>query len=105
MNKLYYYNLSIEEIKKIQDAKIKPKFEITDHVISVILPVITDHYHVTSDEERIISALENGEQLSSSEIAKLTGYTKSKTLRLIDGLKEKEYIKVIGNGRGTRYTL
>ena len=25
MNKLYYYNLSIEEIKKIQDAKIKPK--------------------------------------------------------------------------------
>ncbi len=35
----------------------------------------------------------------------MVGYTKSKTLRLMDSLKEKEYIKVIGNGRGTKYTL
>ncbi|MDD6441663.1 MAG: winged helix-turn-helix transcriptional regulator [bacterium] len=73
--------------------------------ISVVLPVITDQYHVTNDESKIISALENGEQLSSNEIAKVTGYTKSKTLRLIERLKEKDYIKVIGNGRGTKYSL
>lgn len=87
------------------NAKVKPKFEITDHVISVTLPVITNQYHVTGDEARVIAALENGEQLSSSEIAKATGYTKSKVLRLIDHLKEKDYIRVTGKGRGTRYGL
>ena len=59
----------------------------------------------TGDEARVIAALENGEQLSSSEIAKATGYTKSKVLRLIDHLKEKDYIRVTGKGRGTRYGL
>ena len=86
-------------------ARIKPRFAITDNVISVILPVLTNSYKVTNDEEKIISALESGKQLSSSEIAKATGYTKSKTVRLIDTLKEKGYIKISGNGRGTKYFL
>ena len=88
-----------------ENAKIKPKFEITDNVISVILPVITNQYHITSDEEKIINVLENGKQLSSSEIVKATGYTKSKVLRLIEHLKEKDYIKVTGKGRGTKYSF
>lgn len=87
------------------DARIKPKFMITDHVISVILPVICDQYNVTGDEEKVIKALENGMQLASSEIAKSIGYTKTKTLRIIEGLKEKGYVKVLGNGRGTKYSL
>ena len=58
-----------------KDARIKPKFAITDHVISVILPVLSDKYNVTNDEEKVIKALENGMQLSSTEIAKITGFT------------------------------
>lgn len=88
-----------------KDAKMKPKFEITDNIISVTLPIINNHYNVTEDEGKIINILENEGPLSSSKIAKMVGYTKSKTLRLMDSLKEKEYIKVIGNGRGTKYTL
>ena len=87
------------------NSKTKPKFEITENVISVSLPVLTNHYNVSSDEAKIINVLENGELLSSSEIAKRAGYTKSKTLRIIDALKDKDYIRVIGNGRGTKYTL
>lgn len=86
-------------------ARIKPKFEITDHVISVILPVITNTYNVTGDEAKIINALENGGQLSSSEITKTVGFTKSKTLRVVEALKKKGYVQVIGNGRGTKYSL
>lgn len=88
-----------------RDAKIKPKFEITDHVIGVVLPVLTQHYNVTSDEAKIINAIEHGEQLSSTEIAKFAGFTKSKTLRLLERLVEKEYVQVIGKGRGTKYSL
>ena len=87
------------------NAKIKPKFTITDHVISVVLPVISDKYNVTEDEDKVIKALENGKQLSSSEIAKASGFTKSKTLRLLEALKEKDYVKITGNGRGTKYSL
>lgn len=107
--RMHYVEMFGTGIKRIlfayHDAKIKPKFEITEHVISVILPVITNHYKVSEDEAKVIDVLKNGEQLSSSKIARLTGYTKSKTLRLIDGLKEKSYVKVIGNGRGTKYSL
>lgn len=87
------------------EARIKPKFAITDNVISVILPVLSDKYNVTNDEEKIIKALENGIQLSSTEIAKITGFTKSKTLRLVEVLKEKDYVRVLGKGRGTKYSL
>ena len=88
------------------NTKIRPKFTITEHTISVVLPVITNMYHnITSDEKKVVSALENGEQLSSSEIVKRTGYTKAKVLRLINSLKAKDYIKTIGNGRGTKYTI
>ena len=87
------------------NARIKPKFTITDHVISVILPVISGKYNVTDDEDRVVSALENGAQLASSEIAKKSGFTKTKTLRLIEELKEKGYVKVTGNGRGTKYSF
>lgn len=106
MNYIEMFGTGVKRILfAYKDAKIKPKFEITDNVISVILPIITNHYNVTDDEEKIIDILESEEPLSSSKIAKMVGYTKSKTLRLIDSLKEKEYIKVIGNGRGTKYTL
>ena len=88
-----------------KEAKVKPRFEVTDNVISVTLPVITNSLHLSNDEAKIINVLENGNQLSSSEIVKATGYKKSKTLRLIDSLKDKGYIQVSGNGRGTKYYL
>lgn len=87
------------------NAKIKPKFVITDNVISVTLPVINGIFNVSEDEEKVVSALENGAHLSSSEIAKASGFTKTKTLRVIEKLKEKGYVKVTGNGRGTKYSL
>ena len=88
-----------------ENARIKPKFMITDNVISVILPVIKGDFNVTKAEESAIKVLENGKQLSSGEIAKALGYTKTKTLRILDALKNKGYIKVFGNGRGTKYSL
>ena len=44
-------------------------------------------------------------ELTVSEIAKKSGFTKTKTRRLIEALKEKGYVKVTGNGRGTKYSL
>ena len=42
---------------------------------------------------------------SSSDIAKLCGYTKDKTLRLLKLLQNKGYVKVSGNGKATKYSI
>ena len=43
-----------------RNALIKPKFEVTDNVISVLLPVLNSQYQVTSDERKIINELGAG---------------------------------------------
>ena len=106
MKYIEMYGTGVTRIKHAYaNARIKPKFVITDNVISVTLPVINGKYNVTENEDKVVRVLENGIQLSSSEIAKALGFTKTKTLRLIDALKEKGYVKVTGNGRGTKYSL
>lgn len=77
----------------------------TENVISVILPVLQANYEVTGDEAKIIAVLKNGVQLASSELAKNTGFSKAKTIRLLNSLLEKKYVKCMGNGRGTKYSI
>ena len=67
------------------------------------LPVLSTNYEVTADERKIIDALKNGSQLASSELVKLTGFSKAKTIRLVNELMEKGYVNCKGKGRGTKY--
>lgn len=100
------FGMGVTRIKyAYANARKKPKFSVTDHVISVILPVISGKYDVTDDEARVIQVLEHSIPLSSTKIAEEAGFTKTKTLRLVDALREKGYVKISGKGRGTRYSL
>lgn len=106
MKYIEMFGTGIKRIRQeYQNSKIKPKFSATENAISVILPVTTDKFYVSTDERKVVSVLEDGDKLSSSEIAKMAGYTKSKTLRVLEALNEKGYVKTIGNGRGTKYSL
>lgn len=88
-----------------RDAAVKPQFNITENVISVILPVLKTTYDVTEDEAKIISVLKGAYQLSSSEISKASGFSRAKTIRLLNMLTEKNFVKCTGKGRGTKYQL
>ena len=81
----------------------KPVFEVFDNSISIILPVISSSYEVTTDGKTVLDAMEVSLQLSSSEISERVGWSKDKTIRVINQLKALGYIKTIGNGRGTKY--
>lgn len=81
----------------------KPHFEVFDNSISITLPVISSSYEVTTDGKTLLDAMEVSLQLSSSEISERVGWSKDKTIRVINQLKSLGYIKTIGNGRGTRY--
>lgn len=107
--RLHYIEMLGTGVRRIMDAysdcRIKPKFIITENTITVSLPVTTTNYKVTSDEKVIVQTLSSGMNLASSEIANITGFSKDKVIRLLNALIKKNYVKVLGKGRGTKYTL
>ena len=56
-----------------------------------------------SDERIILNILEKGNILSSGEILEKVEFKKDKLNRLLKKLIQKNYIDIIGNGRGTKY--
>ena len=42
---------------------------------------------------------------TSSEVKELTGFGKTKTVRILNSLLKGGYIEKLGNGRGTRYSV
>ena len=105
--RMHYVEMFGTGIARIKDAYknmiAKPIFKISDNVISVTLPVVQNSYEVTVDESRLLEILQQGNKLSSGEIAKHMGCSKAKVLRIIEALKERGYIQSTGKGRGTRY--
>ena len=86
-----------------KDYAIKPAFEIFENSIKITLPIITTKLFLTTDEKIVMDILEKGAILSSGEILKMTEFKKDKLNRLLKKLIQKNYIDVIGNGRGTKY--
>ncbi|WP_022819585.1 ATP-binding protein [Fusobacterium russii] len=86
-----------------KDLTAKPKFEIFENSIKITLPIVTAKLFLTTDEKIIMNVLERGNILSSSDILKMTEFKKDKLNRLLKKLIQKNYIDVIGNGRGTKY--
>lgn len=88
-----------------RDAARKPAFSIMPNSVTVILPVFTEEYHANTEEKRILSCLSHGGRMTSREIAEACGWKKEKTLRLLNRLREMDYVKRSGAGRATVYFL
>lgn len=86
-----------------KDFMVKPSFEIFENSIKIVLPVLVTKLLLTTDEERIMEVFKEGNILSSGEILKMTEFKKDKLNRLLKKLIQKNYIEMIGNGRGTKY--
>ena len=86
-----------------RDFAVKPNFEIFENSIKITLPIIETKLFLTTDEKIIMDILEKGNILSSSEILEKVEFKKDKLNRILKNLIQKNYIDVIGNGRGTKY--
>ena len=84
---------------------VKPTFSVMENSIQVGLPLLSEVPTLSSSEEKIYSELADGQQLSSSEIAANTGFSKNKVVRVVSGLMEKGYVQQVGAGRGTMYKI
>ena len=67
------------------------------------LPSINMKLSLTEDEKKIMDHLNEGYRSSSKDLSNVTGFNKDKVLRTIKGLKEKDYIKISGIGKATKY--
>lgn len=105
--RLHYIEMFGTGIRRINDAykraPTKPDFRITDHSITVTLPCLNKEMVVNTNEQKVLDVLKFGRVLSSVEIATELGWSKAKTIRVLNALIDSGYIRKDGSGRGTHY--
>ena len=105
--RLKYVEMFGTGIRRINESykkfTVKPNFEIFENSIKITLPITKTELFLTTDEKIIMDILEKGNILSSSEILEKVEFKKDKLNRILKNLIQKNYIDVIGNGRGTKY--
>ena len=105
--RLKYVEMFGTGIRRINESykkfAVKPNFEIFENSIKITLPITKTELFLTTDEKIIMDILEKGNILSSSEILEKIEFKKDKLNRILKNLIQKNYIDVIGNGRGTKY--
>lgn len=96
-------------IRRINNSYIssnsKPIYKIYDNSINVILPIITSKQELTDDEKVVASILKTNQPLSRLEIEKETNFNKSKIIRLVNSLIDKNYVIKNGETRNIKYLL
>lgn len=85
------------------NASVKPTFEVTENTVRIVLPCTNQNYMVTTDGQAVLSVLLEGRILSNMEIAGELGWSKDKTLRVLNSLISEGYVVKQGERRSTRY--
>ena len=93
-------------IDEYRQSFSKPKFEVTENNIKIILPVIEmDDSNLSEEEVVIYNILKDERELSRGMLDEKSGFSKSKTRRIINSLVDKSIVEKRGGGPGTTYTL
>lgn len=109
-----FYRLNIVEIfgtgvlriiDEYSKSLVKPKFEVLENSISVELPVIQKSLNLTEDEQIVYNTLSRAIGKSISEITAEVPFGKSKTSEILNKFIDAGIVKLLGNGRGTKYSL
>lgn len=88
-----------------KDAIEKPKYKVFSNSIQVVLPVFADMKDLSTEEKMIWNLLREKDEMTRSELAKATGLGKDKTIRVLNGLLDKNVITRRGAGRGVKYRV
>ena len=88
-----------------KDAIEKPKYKVFPNSIQVVLPIFTDMKDLSTEEKMIWKLLREKDEMTRSELAKATGLGKDKTIRVLNGLLDKNVITRRGAGRGVKYRV
>ena len=92
------------ENKSYTKSENKPLFNIRENSITMVLPILEEKTDLNEDEKQVYNLIKR-KTMSSSEILADLDFGKTKTVRIINRLIEKGYIKALGNGRSKKYTV
>ena len=84
---------------------VKPEYRIFSNSIRIILPVIKSDYKLNEAEKRLINILTDSGSMTRNEVEKAAEMEKSKTIRILNGLIDKNIIQKKGMGSATKYEL
>ena len=84
---------------------VKPEYRIFSNSVRIILPVIKSDYKLNEAEKRLINILTDSGSMTRNEVEKADEMEKSKTIRILNGLIDKNIIQKKGMGRATKYEL
>ena len=90
----------INELYKNSDRK--PTYVINPNSLRITLPVMINSAGLNNDEKSVYEFVK-GKRVSSSDIAKATGFGKSKTITILKKLVASGYVQSAGTGRGLKY--
>lgn len=92
--------------KEYIQSMSKPDFEVSENRIRIILPITEiDQLDLSEDQSIVYGLLKEEIELSRKEIDLITGFDKSKTLRILNSLVNKNIISKLGGGAGVTYKL
>lgn len=96
--------IGVARIRRVYSTlSVDPQFEVGDSAITVTLPTSEVQKPLSSDEVIMIEQIENYRVYSRSEIQKRSGFSKDKTIRVLNSLVEKGVVRRDGGGRSVRY--
>ena len=108
LNLIEKFGTGIRRIKEAYaDSQTKPTFEVTENLIKVTLPLLSENMDLTQDELAVYSVLSKNINKPISEIMSSPGieFGKSKVTEILKRLADKKLVDIEGTGRGTKYRL
>ena len=94
-------------VETYKNSIVKPRFDVAENSIKIILPVQTETYCFSESEKMILDLMrEHGNEiLSSSRVAEMAKMGKTRVVEILSELTQKVYVVKNGNGRGTSYSV
>lgn len=108
LNLIEKFGTGIRRIKEAySDSQTKPSFEVTENIIKVTLPLLSEKMDLTQDELAVYSVLSKNINKPVSEImaSPSIGFGKSKVTEILKRLASKKLVDIEGTGRGTKYRI
>lgn len=92
--------------KEYTNNLAKPQFDVSENRIQIVLPTIDVKGHnLSSDEKLVVELLRDGTEFSRKEVDRQIGFEKSKSLRILNRLVDKNIIAKSGGGASVTYHL
>ncbi|MBR5057621.1 MAG: AAA family ATPase, partial [Clostridiales bacterium] len=108
LNLIEKFGTGIRRIKEAySNSQIKPTFVVTENIIKVSLPLLSEKMDLSPDELAVYRVLSKSINKPISEIMASPDieFGKSKVTEILKRLANKKIVDIEGTGRGTKYRI